>query len=256
MITALIGYTGFVGQTLLRATSFDDLYRSTNIGEIRGRSYELIVGAGAPAKKWLANKDPVGDALAIDGLIANLEQVQAKTFVLISTVDVYKSPNGVTESTAIETEGLHPYGYNRWRLEEFVKQHFPRHLIVRLPGLVGAGLRKNIIFDFLNNNNVDLIDSRNVFQFYPMEKLWTDINRAFQAGIEIVHLTAAPVSVREVAEVGFGRKFINYLDKNLVTYNMRSEYADLWGKTDYQYSKEESLEAIRHYALAEPRLQK
>ena len=66
MSEALIGYTGFVGQTLLRSKDFDDLYRSTNIQEIKNKSYDLVVGAGAPAKKWLANKETVGGAKAID----------------------------------------------------------------------------------------------------------------------------------------------------------------------------------------------
>ena len=72
MSTALIGYSGFVGQTILRSQPFDDLYRSTNINNIKGKCYDLVVGAGAPAKKWLANKDPDGDAAAIDNLIENL----------------------------------------------------------------------------------------------------------------------------------------------------------------------------------------
>ena len=125
MSSALIGYSGFVGQTLLRQRSFDDLYRSTNIQDIRGKSYDLVIGAGAPAKKWLANKDPEGDRLAIDTLISHLSEVKARTFVLISTVDVFKKPVEVDEDTVIDTEKLHPYGFNRWRLEQFVHNHFP-----------------------------------------------------------------------------------------------------------------------------------
>lgn len=253
MKSALIGYSGFVGQTLLKSAEFSDCYRSTNIADIRGRSYELVVGAGAPAKKWIANKDPVGDAAAIDGLIEHVSQVRASTFVLISTVDVFKSPVGVTEESAVDTEGLHPYGFNRWRLEEFVRSHFPRHLIIRLPGLVGAGLKKNVVFDFLNDNNIGVIESRNVFQFYPMSNLWKDLNRALDAGLDIAHLTAEPVSVEDVAKIGFSRTFKNHLDRPLVRYDMRSVHADFWGRKNYQYTREESLAAIKFYAQTEPR---
>lgn len=248
MSEALIGYTGFVGQTLLRSKDFDDLYRSTNIQEIKNKSYDLVVGAGAPAKKWLANKDPVADARAIDKLIENLSAVKTKTFVLISTVDVFRTPVSIDENTKIGTADLLPYGFNRWRLEEFVKKHFPKHLIVRLPGLVGTGLKKNIIFDFLNNNQVNLIESRNIFQFYPMKNLWRDIKLALDNNLSLVHLTAEPVSVEEVYQLAFDKPFENYLDKPLVRYDMQSIHAEkIWGHKKYQYSKAESLEAISEY---------
>ena len=77
MSTALIGYSGFVGQTLLRAASFDHLYRSTNIQDITGHSFDLVVCAGAPAQKWLANKEPAADARSIDSLMDCLRTIQA-----------------------------------------------------------------------------------------------------------------------------------------------------------------------------------
>ena len=112
MKTALIGYSGFVGQTLLHAASFEHLYRSTNIQDIVGQSFELVVCAGAPGQKWLANKEPLVDAQSIDSLILCLKSIKAERFVLISTVDVFGKPVSVDESNAVETEGLHPYGYN------------------------------------------------------------------------------------------------------------------------------------------------
>ena len=255
MKTALIGSTGFVGKTLQRAFAFDEGFHSTDITNIDGRSYDLVVGAGAPAKKWIANQKPAEDATAIDGLIEHLKTVRAQTFVLVSTVDVFRSPVGVDERSVIETEGLHPYGYNRRRLEKFVTDHFERSLIVRLPGLVGPGLKKNVVFDFLNDNNVDRIDSRHVFQFYPMVNLWADIENALTANLSLIHLTAEPVSVAEVALKAFGRHFLQTIDGvTPVHYDFRSIHAGLWGKAGaYQYSQEESLAAIRTYAETEAR---
>lgn len=255
MKTALIGCTGFVGTTLQRSVTFDDGFHSTDIAAIDGKSYDLVVGAGAPAKKWLANQKPAEDAAAIDGLIAHLETVKAHTFVLVSTVDVFRSPIAVDENSPVTTERLQPYGYNRRRLEKFVTEHFERSLIIRLPGLVGPGLKKNIVFDFLNDNNVNRIDSRHVFQFYPMVNLWADIEKSLAAGVTLVHLTAEPVSVAEVAREAFGRDFTQTLaDVAPVHYDFRTVHAGLWGRTGaYQYSREESLTAIRHYAETEAR---
>ncbi len=51
MTSALIGFSGFVGSTLLKQAYFESLYRSTNIGEIEGQSFNTVVCAGAPAQK-------------------------------------------------------------------------------------------------------------------------------------------------------------------------------------------------------------
>ena len=252
MANALIGFTGFVGGTLLRQTQFEALYRSTNIKEIEGKIFDTVVCAGAPAQKWIANREPELDRAQIDGLIDHLKTVQCKTFILISTVDVFKSPIEVDEGTIIDESGLHAYGLNRRRLEKFVESHFDNHLIVRLPGLVGPGLRKNIIFDFLNNNNLQAIESRNVFQFYPMVNLWYDIQIALKEGLRLIHLTAAPISVRDLSFNGFGKSFNQELASPLVKYDLRTKYASFFGSKEiYQYSDRETVLAVRAYAQSE-----
>ena len=250
---SLIGFTGFVGATLLKQHGFNNLYRSTNISDIEGKSFDSVICAAAPAQKWIANREPEADRQNIERLIGHLKTIQCQTFILISTVDVFKTPFGVTEDTAVDETGLQPYGLHRRYLETFVESHFPRHLIVRLPGLVGPGLRKNVIFDFLNQNNLDAIESRGVFQFYPTVNLWHDIQTALQAQLSLVHLTAEPISVAEVAQHGFGREFQNTLANPPAQYDFQSKHAALFGGCGaYQYSKRETLLAIRAYAQSEP----
>ena len=84
MNTALIGFSGFVGSTLLKQATFESLYRSRNISDIDGLTFNTVVCAGAPAQKWMANQDPEADRQKIDGLIAHLKTIQCKTFILIS----------------------------------------------------------------------------------------------------------------------------------------------------------------------------
>ncbi len=250
---ALIGFSGFVGTTLLKQASFDAQYRSTNIHEIDGKDFDVVVCAGAPAQKWIANGNPAEDKAKIEGLISHLRTIACDTFVLISTVDVFKNPQGVNEDTAVDEEGLHAYGLNRRLLEKFVQEHFPKHVIVRLPGLVGPGLRKNVIFDFLNDNNLHAIESRGVFQFYPMVNLWFDIQTAMQEGLKLVHLTAEPISVADVALQGFGRAFTQELGNAPARYDMQTKYASQFGAAGrHQYSARETIQAIRAYAQSEP----
>jgi hypothetical protein len=253
MTNALIGYTGFVGSTLLKQRTFEQRFRSTNINEIEGNEFDLVVCSAAPAQKWIANREPEADLQTIEDLIAHLKTIRCETFVLISTVDVFKSPIGVIEDTPVDEAGLHPYGLHRRLLEKFVEECFANYLIVRLPGLVGPGLRKNVIFDFLNNNNLHFIESRGVFQFYPMTNLWYDIQIALGAGLKLVHLTAEPISVAEISAAGFGKPFNQILANPPGSYDLRSKYAALFGVDGaYQYSKRETIQAVRAYAQSEP----
>ena len=253
MSDALIGYSGFVGSTLLAQQPFDSLYRSNNLGEIHGKIFDRVVCAAAPAQKWLANQDPLSDLRNIETLIEHLQRVTCRQFVLISTVDVFKQAQGVDEDSEVEECGLHAYGLHRRWLERFVQAHFAESLIVRLPGLVGPGLRKNVIFDFLNGNNLRAIDSRGVFQFYPMVNLNTDIQIALDAGLSLVHLTSEPVSVEDVAQRGFARPFNNLLPGTPARYDLQTRHAGLFGAQGrYQYQAREALMAIRAYAQSEP----
>ena len=254
---ALIGSTGFVGSTLCHQADFSAFYRSSTIDKVAERSFDCVVCTAAPAQKWIANKEPSADLKNIERLIEHLKTVSCDTFVLISTVDVFKSPIGIDEDTVVDESELHPYGLHRRLLEKFVESHFDNHLIIRLPGLVGPGLRKNVIFDLLNDNNLHLIDSRAMYQFYPMVNLWSDIQTALSAGLQLVHLTAAPISVADVSKQGFGKPFDHPWVNLPATYDMKTKHAQIFGAAGpYQYSERETILAIRAYAQSERRIAK
>ncbi len=253
MTHALIGTSGFIGGTLSKVATFDDRYRSSDIASIEGRSFDCVVCAGAPAQKWIANRDPAADRANIDRLIGHMKTINCRTFILISTVDVFQHPTGVDEDSPVDETGLHPYGLHRRLLEKFVESQFARHLIVRLPGLVGPGLRKNVIFDFLNDNEIAKIDSRGVFQFYPTVNLWFDVQAALEIGLRLVHLNAEPISVSDIAHLGFGRQFHNPVSQAPARYDLITRHAEaLGGRGPYLYSARETIQAVRAFAQSEP----
>lgn len=253
--SALIGHTGYVGSTLLRQRGFGALFNSANIDHLDGSMpFADVVCCAAPAQKWIANREPEADRQNIERLMKRLDLLSCDSFVLISTVDVFREPLGVDEDSPVIESGLHAYGAHRRLLEQFVESRFKDSLIVRLPGLVGPGLRKNVIFDLLHNNGLAYIDSRAVFQFYPMVNLWFDIERARQARLRLVHLTAEPLSVNEVALLGFGRHFEQTPTTFPAQYNLCTKHAHLFGAQGrYQYTRRETIQAIRAYAQSEPR---
>lgn len=146
----LVGYTGFVGSNICKSHRFDKLYNSKNIEEAFGTNPDLCVYSGVRAEKFLANTAPESDFGVILNAIENIKKINPKTIVLISTADVYKEPCGVDENTTIETDGLQPYGKNRYFLEEWVRQNQKDYHIIRLPGLFGENIRKNFIYDLIN----------------------------------------------------------------------------------------------------------
>ena len=252
MKNALIGFNGFVGTTLLKQTQFGSLYRSTNIKDIEGENFNTIVCAGAPSQKWIANRDPEKDLKKINNLIKHLQNVSCKTFILISTVDVFKNPIRVDEDSIVDESGLNSYGLHRRLLEKFVENNFSNHLIIRLSGLVGPGLKKNVIFDLMNNNNLHVVESRCVFQFYPMVNLWYDIQTALKAGLNLVHLTAEPISVADVSLKCFRKIFNQELTTTPINYDFRSKHSNVFnGLSKYQYSYRETIQAIRAYVQSE-----
>lgn len=248
MKSAIIGRTGFVGTTLSSQFNFDLGYRSSDIDEIKGRAFDLIVCAGAPAAKWIANGDPEGDMANIGRLIGAIAEAQAETFVLISTVDVFREATSASELVEPNQVGLHAYGNNRRVLEQFVQSHFKRSHVIRLPGLVGPGLRKNAIYDLVNGNETSKVDSRGVFQFYPTERLMADVQRTMELGLSLVHLVPPPVSVGEVAKA-MGIDFRNELPRVPAHYDLSTIHgAAFGGCSRYSMSKEESLSAAARYA--------
>jgi len=249
--SALIGYSGFVGGNLLRQRSFDACFNSANIEHIAGRSFDLVVVCGVRAEKWKANADPAADLDGIERLTRALDQVNARKLVLISTVDVFINPVDVDEDSPTPTQGLHPYGRNRRRLEQIVASRFDAH-IARLGGLYGHGLKKNIIYDFLNENEIHKIDSRGVFQFYALDRLWRDLERQMDEALPLVHLPTEPVSVADVARAAFGLEFTNEVAATPARYDIHSRYADRFGgRKPYLQGKTEELAGIASFVSRE-----
>lgn len=148
--SGLIGATGFVGSALLRQTDFDACFHSRNVGEIEGQSFGTLVCAAAPGSMIEANTAPERDRAAIHGLIGQLSKVDARRFILISSIAVLDDFAGKDDETTASFQENLAYGRHRRELEAFVEEHFAQHLIVRLPALFGNGLRKNFIFDLMN----------------------------------------------------------------------------------------------------------
>lgn len=301
---ALVGYTGFVGSNIYAAgkDAIDCVYNSENVQEAYGTAPDLLIYAGMRAEKYLANTAPQADMELVFRAEENIAKIAPKKLVLISTIDVFHNPNGKDEDAPVTTEGLHAYGLNRYRLEQWVRERYPDALIVRLPALYGLHMKKNFIYDFLHvipsmlkgdtfeelaaqaallreyyqpqENGfykcqalapqeeqllketfqglgftaLNFTDSRNAYQFYPLSRLWEDLQTALEASIPLWHPATEPVSAGEVYRYLTGEEFVNHIAPQPIYYNYKTKYADVFGGRDgYLMGKDAVLSDIKKF---------
>ena len=143
----LVGSTGFVGGNLRAKHTFAAVCHSSDIAAQYGTQPDLCVYAGVPAAMFLANADPEADMEVMRTARENLRKIAPKSLVLISSIAVFADSRGRCEDDAPDSDGLPAYGRNRLQLEQWVREDFNDALIVRLPALYGAVLKKNFLFD-------------------------------------------------------------------------------------------------------------
>lgn len=251
MKTALIGYTWFVWSNLLEQYRFDDLYCSSNIEDIRWKEYDLVVCSWVRAVKWWANQNSEEDLRWIKDLIYNLKKIKAKKMVLISTVDVYVDPVDVDEDfdfDLLDQNMHHAYWKNRIFLENFIKSNFQSHHIIRLPGLFGNNLKKNVIFDLLNNNQVNKIIPNCKFQYYFLWNIWKDIMTSIINDIKEINFNSEPIETSEIVSKYFQWMSIWVSIDNPTVYDYKTKYYELFGwKNQYMYNKTQILEQLWNF---------
>jgi hypothetical protein len=128
------------------------VFNSKNVTDAFGSSPDLCVYAGVRAEKFTSDRFPKEDLAHIKEALKNIQNINQKKLVLISTVDVIPSSQDkiIYEDTLYETDRLTPYGQNRLYLEKEIRKLYPQTLIIRLPALFGEGLKKNFIYDLIN----------------------------------------------------------------------------------------------------------
>jgi hypothetical protein len=245
---ALVGYTGFVGGNLMQQAKFDATYNSQNIREIEGRSHDMLTIAGAQAKKWWANQNPEADWLGIERLIGSLAKCRAERVVLVSTIDVLGSSSGLAEDDTPATDLLGPYGRHRLRLEEEVQSLFRDVLIVRLPGLFGPGLKKNVLFDLLHRHELEKINPKSSFQYYGLGNFWADIQLALNARLRLVHLFPEPLPTSVLIEKLFPGVQVGGSAVAEAHYDHRTRYGSIFGGNDnYIATAEAVVQQLRDF---------
>lgn len=78
-------------------------------------------------------------------------------------------------------------------------------------------------------NALSFTDSRSVFQFYNLARLWDDIELCLQNNIALANMAVEPIEAGELYRILFGRSFVNHLEKPPAMYDMRTHNDNLLG---------------------------
>jgi len=244
----LIGHTGFVGSSLLEQVKIDKVFNSKNISEVKNYDFKVLICAGMSGSKWIANSNPSKDNRNYIEIINNLKLSRTENLVLISTVDTFFNPINVDEDSSQEINKLETYGKNRKKLEVFVMQNFKNYLIVRLTGLVGAKLKKNLLYDIKNNNELYKFNLESKYQFYPIRYLWKDIQIAKNNNINLIHLNSEPISVKEIANISDKETSEFTEKKNKAAYDLLTKHGKVYKtESSYLYDKDKVVSEIKEY---------
>jgi hypothetical protein len=249
MHNCLIGCTGLVGLHLMNDIKHADYYHSKNIGTILGKTYDSVYFCGLPSTKWLINKNPEKDFDNIKNILCLLKTIKCNKFVLISTIDVYNMnyDGDINEMTVDEKAySCEAYGGNRRFFEIEIANIFKNVMIFRLPALFGRGLKKNVLFDLLNDNQIENISLNTYFQWYPLENLWQDINKYSNLGNVIINLATEPLKTSDIVDAYFNNKKINCKGTSTITYNMKTLFSST-ESSPYMYSKKDIMPMISEY---------
>lgn len=88
-------------------------------------------------------------------------------------------------------------------------------------------------------------DSRSRFQFFDLSLLWGLMERALDLGIDLLNVTAEPVSAAEVHARVFGSEFVNEKDGAPQDYDVRTVHdAELGGAGGYLYDRAAVLDGL------------
>jgi len=239
---SLIGHTGFVGKNLSKKSEYN-LYNSSNLNDFPNIEHETVFIAAPGAEKWKINLDGESDIRNIKGIVEILNKSKFKKVVLFSSIDVYEDTNGLNEDFDTK-EHSQNYGRNRIYFENEIKK-FDNYLIIRLPGLFGEGLKKNVIYDILFNNVSSAINMNDVYQWYNVENLYDDVQSVIHHENKIFNFFPEPIKNSEIINL-----FPKSLDQNLITfgtsnrtYNLKTKYTD----SGYYCSKLVVLEQLKKF---------
>ena len=222
----IVGNTGLVGKTICEQETFDLEFNTKNI-----QYYSELVSDGGdlflsclPATKWLVNHHPLEDR------------------------NVYNtSPLKSDEDFIDYCPFTLNYGSNRRYFELSVMKSliYDDLKIIRLPALFNKHIKKNVLFDLINNNNINQINSNSCYQWYNLNNLSADISFYTEnyPKENSFNLFGEPIDTEDILS------FFPQHKDNVKTFEMRVvyDYTTKFSNSRYITTKDKTLSDIKTF---------
>lgn len=207
----VIGAIGFIGSAVAAeagrrgyAVSAVDLDNYKEF--LSGGEFDLVINAAGNARKFIDDQDPVkGYELSVTSVMRALHDFRFRFYVQLSSGAIYPDeghPRKNSETTPLHPSRMTRYGFHKWLAEQLVEHYAPRHLLVRMGGFVGPGLRKNALYDLLTGGPL-FVHPDSEFQYMDTRDLARTVFELYEGaagGEALLNLSACgTVSVRQAA---------------------------------------------------------
>lgn len=192
MKICLIGDTGFVGRTVYEY--LNDKYEVTGINSktenIPSDKFNLIINCAGNAKKFLADKDPEKIKEIRERILEKILQINCKNIIHISSIDASSFPDN-------------NYTMSKLVMEKCIKILFPKWIILRLGGMVGPYLKKNVVYDIVNNKNL-FVNFNSNYNYISTQEVASIVDKIINMNLnkEIINVAACePIQVKEIIDI-------------------------------------------------------
>ena len=130
------------------------------------KSCDILIDCNGNGSKRIGIADPLFDFKAsVYSVFENLVHIKYNKYVYISSSQTYedtKSKKMTKENRICNNLKLNNYGFNKLIAENYVKKFSSKYLIVRLPYIVGPGLKRNPVYDLSHNKETYVTLNSNI----------------------------------------------------------------------------------------------
>ena len=208
----IIGAKGFIGSAIVMEAQ-SRKYSVTavdldNYHEYKNFRYDLIINAAGNSRKFIDQQNPVkGYELSVTSVMNTLQDFHGEFYIQLSSGAIYPHENNPElnrETAVLNPDEMSRYGFHKWIAEQLVRHYAPNHLIVRMGGFVGPGLKKNAVYDLLTGGEL-YVHPESRFQFMDTRDLAKSVFSLYENGNcknHLLNLSArGTISVHGIAEL-------------------------------------------------------
>ena len=197
----IIGAAGFIGSAITNEASTRGLdvapVTRGNYDALRGTQADCLINAAGNSRKFVDTRDPVlGFEQTVNTTMRLMHDFSFKFFVHLSSGAVYPhedDPAQNSEDTTLLPGEMSNYGFHKWLAERLALKYAPRHLILRMGGFVGPGLKKNAVFDLLSGAPLHV---------HPDSELqFMDTRDLAKALFDLISLPAQPTATNQIFNI-------------------------------------------------------